>query len=139
MAVHKSLLRPAAAVLATAIIFMARPSIQDISVSVTNELPDKLLLVHCRSKDDDLEARAVAPAGGSFEWSFEPSWLGGTLFWCSLAVEDKRLSFVAYDQGDLYTEYWYVHEDGVYGQNRHANTTFYEAPWRRVSSRQLFG
>ncbi|CAI0427451.1 unnamed protein product [Linum tenue] len=115
-------------------IFMARPSIQD-SVYVTNKLRDKMLMVHCRSKDDDLGAHGLA-VGESFEWSFDPSWLGETLFWCSLAVEDKCLSFVAYYEGDMYTEYWYVHDDGVYGQTRHANATFYEAPWRRVSPRQ---
>ncbi|CAI0542444.1 unnamed protein product [Linum tenue] len=112
---------------------MAQPSIQELTVHVANKLSNKILIVHCRSKDDDLGA-LVVEIGAEMSWRFEG--LGETLFWCSLAVEDKRLSFVAYYEGDMYTEYWYVHDDGVYGQTRHANATFYEAPWRRVSPRQ---
>ncbi|CAI0394851.1 unnamed protein product [Linum tenue] len=111
---------------------MARPSIQR-SVRITNRLSSKILIVHCASKDDDLGAHAVA-IGATFEWSFEPKpvW-GGTLFWCHLATEDKRLSFVAYEQGKLNRySYWVVHDDGVYGEQVAITTELLVRPWRRI-------
>ncbi|CAI0394853.1 unnamed protein product [Linum tenue] len=56
---------------------------------------------------------------------------GGTLFWCNLAVEDKRLSFVAYDQSTFNRySYWVVHDNGLYGQV--ASTERFIRVWRRI-------
>ncbi|CAI0394813.1 unnamed protein product [Linum tenue] len=74
-------------------IIMARPSVQ-VSVYITNLLTKKILIVHCRSKDDDLGAHALA-VGSNIHWSFGPSFVGRTLFWCKLVVQDRRISFVA--------------------------------------------
>ncbi|CAL1414926.1 unnamed protein product [Linum trigynum] len=101
-------------VLATIMVIMARPSVQD-TVSITNLLSDKILIVHCRSKDDDLGDHGVA-IGDSFSWSFEPNVFGGTLFWCNLAVEDKRISFKAYEEYEETFGKWFVHDDGLYGK-----------------------
>ncbi|CAI0542438.1 unnamed protein product [Linum tenue] len=118
---------------------MPRPSLQH-TVHVANKLRDKTLIVHCRSKDDNLEAHAVG-LGESFQWSFEPNALGGTLFWCDLAVQDKRLTFAAFeqiglDQSGPYTGHWYVRGDGVYGKDKSADDVFFKAAWRRVWPRR---
>ncbi|CAI0394850.1 unnamed protein product [Linum tenue] len=89
------------------------------TVQVINQLSSKVLIVHCASKDDDLGAHAVE-INVAFQWSFNTIQVGGaTLFWCNVAVEDKRLSFVAYDQGlknSFNYPYWLVRDDGRYGQ-----------------------
>ncbi|CAI0394855.1 unnamed protein product [Linum tenue] len=131
MAVHKKLL--AAIVLATIIIVTApRPSCQE-TIQVINQLSSNILIVHCASDDDDLDAHAVA-INATCAWSFRPIHIGGaTLFWCRLAVEDKRLSFVAYDQARrLASNYpdWLVRDDGLHGQRG----TFREfiKTWNRI-------
>ncbi|CAL1358804.1 unnamed protein product [Linum trigynum] len=116
MTVHKKLLP--AVVLATAMILMAHPSIQR-TIQITNKLSSKILIVHCASEDDDLGGRLVEN-GSNYEWSFVPDAFGWTVFRCNLTVEDKRLSFVTYDEGEYHKElnfnYWVVHDDGVYGK-----------------------
>ncbi|CAI0394837.1 unnamed protein product [Linum tenue] len=110
------------------IIIMARPSVQ-VTVNITNQLTQKILIVHCRSKDDDLGAHAVA-VGESIHWSFRDNFFGGTHFWCKLAVEDKRISFAAYEAYfEIFTK-WVVCDDGVYGQPD-GHPSFLEAGWRR--------
>ncbi|CAI0427464.1 unnamed protein product [Linum tenue] len=121
------------------VIIMARPSIQH-KIHLTNMLRDKILIVHCQSKDNDFEARTL-PVGESVQWSFEPNLFGGTLFWCKLAVEDKRLTFTAYEQSGLkqsgsYTGHWYVGGDGVYGKGKYTNDVIFKASWRRVWPRR---
>ncbi|CAI0396693.1 unnamed protein product [Linum tenue] len=100
-----SKLRPAMVVVAAALMIAAaaRPTVQMFqprSVSVVNMLSDRKLIVHCRSKDDDLGAHVVE-VGSELRWVFVP--LDATLFWCKLAVEDRRHSFDAYDglKGDI--------------------------------------
>ncbi|CAI0394821.1 unnamed protein product [Linum tenue] len=108
-------------------IIVARPTVQ-ATVYITNHLTKKILIVHCRSKDDDLGVHAVA-VGATIHWSFGQNLFGGTLFWCKLAVEDKRIIFVAYDQGvDDVKGDWYVRDEGVYGIH---NLTFLRAAWTR--------
>ncbi|CAI0394808.1 unnamed protein product [Linum tenue] len=97
------------------------------SVTITNHLTQKVLIVHCRSKDNDLGAHAV-DVGATIHWSFGPNLFGGTLFWCKLAVQDKRISFVAYEQGVENRGIWFVHDDGVYGTH---TTVFLKAAWTR--------
>ncbi|CAN1779586.1 Self-incompatibility protein S1 [Linum perenne] len=66
------------------------------SVHVINQLPNNhILIVHCKSKDDDLKARLI-PVGSEMSWSFTPDIRDITLFWFDLAVQDKRLTFVAF-------------------------------------------
>ncbi|CAL1414928.1 unnamed protein product [Linum trigynum] len=134
---HNTLL--AAAVLTTMVIIMARPSIQH-TVHLTNMLRHKILIVHCQSKDNDFDARAL-PVGESIQWSFEPNLFGGTLFWCKLAVEDKRLTFTAYEQSGFeqngaYTGHWYVGGNGVYRKGKYTNDVVFKAAWRRVWPRR---
>ncbi|CAI0394845.1 unnamed protein product [Linum tenue] len=125
---NKALL--SAVALATIILMvMARPSVQ-ASVYITNQLTKKVLIVHCRSKDGDLGAHAVAN-GSTIHWSFGPNLFGGTLFWCKLAVQNKRISFVAYDDDNVNTvSDWIVLDDGVYGRP-YQRPTFLMAAWTR--------
>ncbi|CAI0427456.1 unnamed protein product [Linum tenue] len=110
---------------------MAHPSLQR-TIHVVNTLAEKILIVHCRSKDDDLGGHAVA-VNESVSWSFEPNLFWGTHFWCNLAVEDKRISLVAYDEESEYkTDYWFVCDDGVYGRDRVTGVRTYKAAWKRV-------
>ncbi|CAI0427466.1 unnamed protein product [Linum tenue] len=125
-----SVYKTAVAVLVTIVmIVMTRPAIQD-NFSVTNMLRDKILMVHCRSKDDDLDAHAVA-VDDSIGWSFGPSFSGETLFWCRLAVEDKRLTFTAYNESERNIRLWYVRDDGVYGWNKQNPKVAWKSVWPR--------
>ncbi|CAN1278307.1 S-protein homolog 21 [Linum perenne] len=83
---------------------------------VANNLSSKLILiVHCHSGDDDLKAHTVA-YGSEYSWNFGMNIWGSTLFWCNLAVQDKRLSFVAVKvDRDGFPARWVVRDDGVYG------------------------
>ncbi|CAN1190427.1 S-protein homolog 28 [Linum perenne] len=90
------------------------PSIQYFErVSITNNLTGLALIAHCHSKDDDLGAHVVS-VGSDLSWSFDMS--GKTLFACHLAVQDKRIHFVAYkDMGRFRdTCHWKVDEVGVH-------------------------
>ncbi|CAI0394840.1 unnamed protein product [Linum tenue] len=107
---------------------MARPSAQ-ASVYITNHLYKRVLIVHCRSKDDDLGAHAVA-VGATIHWRFGPNMFGRTLFWCKLAVEDKRIHFVAYEKRIRSYGNWFVCDDGVYGTPNH-RPAFLKAAWKR--------
>ncbi|CAI0396662.1 unnamed protein product [Linum tenue] len=106
-----------AVVFAALMILQARPSIQHRIVSVENELRGRKVIVHCRSKDDDIGANIV-DVGSRFEWGFEPNTFGKTLYWCRLAVRDRRLSFDAYDGKTDHLRghdvRWLVREDGVH-------------------------
>ncbi|CAN1142985.1 S-protein homolog 6 [Linum perenne] len=90
---------------------------QRTTVQVTNELTRNLaLIVHCKSGDDDLEAHLL-PVGSNYSWSFVVNYLSTTLYWCNLAVEDKRLEFTAFEITDIHHSYfldWVVKDDGVY-------------------------
>ncbi|CAN0927755.1 Self-incompatibility protein S1 [Linum grandiflorum] len=71
----------------------------------------------CRSADNDIGAQLV-PAGKEMRWDFGMMWFGATHFWCRVAVQDKRLSFIAYDQNRdrIYSDcvYGMVMDDGVH-------------------------
>ncbi|CAN0927756.1 S-protein homolog 29 [Linum grandiflorum] len=95
------------------------------TVHVTNNLTSSnlVLIVHCRSGDDNIHAHAV-PFGAEIEWSFSIDFTS-TLFWCNLAVQDKRIHFDAYDDeldhGRSFALYWVANDDGVrkfYSNNR---------------------
>ncbi|CAI0396667.1 unnamed protein product [Linum tenue] len=118
---------------------MADPSSQQdrTKVDLKNALSGKKLIAHCRSKDDDLGAQLVEE-GTSFHWSFKTLLLGTTLYWCNLAVEDRRLSFTAYDEDDDeirgYTVRWVVRDDGAHLVLRsdHEEEPIARQKWRRI-------
>ncbi|CAI0413164.1 unnamed protein product [Linum tenue] len=77
-----------------------------ITIDVKNELCSLKVIAHCQSKDDDLRAQ-VLDTGSALSWNFTARYgVGATVFWCNLAVRDKRLSFTAFnadnDKNDIY-------------------------------------
>ncbi|CAL1363748.1 unnamed protein product [Linum trigynum] len=108
-------MRVAAVVAALVIILAPHPLIQSYTEYVHNELSGKKLIVHCRSEDDDIGAQMV-DVGSDLHWDF----YGGdrTLFWCKVAVEDRRLSFDAYTNSDgsicCRDIHWSVRDDGLH-------------------------
>ncbi|CAL1363740.1 unnamed protein product [Linum trigynum] len=102
-------------------------------VDVKNELSQKILIAHCGSKDDDLEAHVVL-VGSSLRWRFGS--VRDTLYWCNMAVEDRRLSFTAYDGNDVHISRhdvsWAVRDDGAHLLNRDGSE---EQSYRREWSR----
>ncbi|CAN0927752.1 S-protein homolog 74 [Linum grandiflorum] len=114
------------------IIITAGPSMaRDMTVGVKNGLSSELaVIVHCQSKNDDLKAHVVQ-VGSQIQWSF--GFYFATLFWCDLALQDKRLSFNAFRAEDHHYGtpdrgkdiYWVVKNDGVY---KNDSTTLF-ASW----------
>ncbi|CAI0413420.1 unnamed protein product [Linum tenue] len=96
--------------------------IKNHHVHVSSELTGgKVLLVHCKSKDDDLGIHNLT-AGSEFTWKFKLDvWLRTTLFWCYLAPDDSHhAAFDAFDEEHYkayefqYHTYWIGKDDGVY-------------------------
>ncbi|KAG5531608.1 hypothetical protein RHGRI_026279 [Rhododendron griersonianum] len=52
------------------------------NVRILNELGTDLL-IHCKSKDDDLGSHVI-PFEGSYGWSFNPNFFLTTLFYCHM-------------------------------------------------------
>ncbi|MBA0844825.1 hypothetical protein Goarm_022543, partial [Gossypium armourianum] len=62
-------------------------------VHAVNDLSDgKILLVHCKSKDDNLGIHNLT-VGSEFSWKFKQQILGATLFWCYMAYDNFYASF----------------------------------------------
>ncbi|CAL1414913.1 unnamed protein product [Linum trigynum] len=81
---------------------------------------EKAVIVHCQSADDDLHAHAVV-ADSSYGWDFQTCFGAGTVFWCRLAFQDKRLGFTAFNIGDDYDRFvsdYDVYDDGVFGTSQ---------------------
>ncbi|KAL4291145.1 hypothetical protein GQ457_14G019130 [Hibiscus cannabinus] len=67
-------------------------------VLIYNDLaPETDLVVHCKSKDDDLGIRHIT-YGNDFEFHFRPSFSGNTLFFCSMQWNGTTYMF------DIYSE-----------------------------------
>ncbi|CAN0927753.1 hypothetical protein LINGRAHAP2_LOCUS36074 [Linum grandiflorum] len=117
------------------IIITAGPSMGDTRVGVTNDLSSKLaVIVHCQSKNDDLKAHVVQ-FGSQIHWSFRCYW--ATLFWCDLALQDKRLHFIAFHSAAHHfgssdharDTYWVVKDDGVHRNDTTDSREIRFAPW----------
>ena len=51
-------------------------------VTILNKMNGLAMLVHCKSKDDDLGEHQIGP-GGNFNWSFRENFWQTTLYWCN--------------------------------------------------------
>ncbi|CAN1142998.1 hypothetical protein LINPERPRIM_LOCUS26307 [Linum perenne] len=80
-------------------------------IHIKNEL-SMMLILHCQSGDDDLHAQVI-PVGSEFTWSY--MFMEATLFWCDLAVQDKRVHINVVDGKKYYPVFWVVKDDGIYG------------------------
>ncbi|CAN1143003.1 hypothetical protein LINPERPRIM_LOCUS26309 [Linum perenne] len=94
------------------------------TMHIINELTSLDLIVHCRSKDDDLGAKVVH-VKSEFNWSF--TGYGTTLFRCNVAVQDKRTHFVAFDGRGYCPFHWVVDDNGVHANETGCQPTYY--PW----------
>ncbi|CAI0394881.1 unnamed protein product [Linum tenue] len=130
--IHKALL---AAVLLAAGYYDTAEGWEKVTIQVTNKLSSgRMLIVHCKSKDDDLGGRAIA-AGANTSLIFGQNVFRGTLFWCSAAQEDKRLSFVAFEQNDRskYVRVFDVSDDGVDGVDVLGGNRLHICGWKIAS------
>ncbi|CAN0924578.1 S-protein homolog 5 [Linum grandiflorum] len=78
-----------------------------------------MLMVHCKSKDDDLGPHFV-PANNEYEFRFKPGVFKQTLFWCHVAAPNNRkATFDVFNNKLIKNEirnnlYWKLKDDGVY-------------------------
>ncbi|GMJ01294.1 S-protein homologue 1 [Hibiscus trionum] len=86
---------------------------------------NKILLVHCKSHDDDLGIHNLT-AGNEFQWKFKPNIFGKTLFWCLMdSVFDRvhAVFNVFWDNENLFYRcdwdscFWIAKDDGIYLKN----------------------
>lgn len=93
-------------------------------VSVVNGLSNNSeLLVHCKSKDNDLGIHNLWP-GTNFNWSFRENFFQRTLFWCYARKDDVHSSFKVFWQDALLFYkclwkncIWVAKDDGIYIKN----------------------
>lgn len=89
-------------------------------VKIVNNLNNKFLYFHCKSRDDDLGLRNLQP-NIYWEFSFHRIILGSLLYFCNFWYDNFHIFFDAFRQdehfqkecsGDHYI--WIVQEDGLY-------------------------
>lgn len=105
-----------------------------VTVDIMNGLPPNSppLLVHCKSKDDDLGNQTLT-RWKTFFWRFKPAVFGTTLFWCNLWWGSKQVKFEVYNENlgegqclvghkeahdpnykDINMCHWQARADGIY-------------------------
>lgn len=94
-------------------------------IHVANRLSGtQQLLVHCKSKENDLGIHNVT-VNGEFAWTLKENFWGTTLFWCFTSTGQKHLSFNVFwpekrhtwlrDRcGDIKQCTWIAQDDGIY-------------------------
>ncbi|GMJ01295.1 S-protein homologue 1 [Hibiscus trionum] len=98
---------------------------------------NKILFVHCKSRDDDLGIHNLT-VGNEFQWKFKPTIFGKTLFWCFMASDSDHVhaSFnVFWDDQDLFYRcnwkncFWIGKDDGIYLKNIPENYDEFKHKW----------
>ncbi|KAG4135374.1 hypothetical protein ERO13_D08G211375v2, partial [Gossypium hirsutum] len=90
-------------------------------VHTVNDLSDgKILLVHCKSKDDNLGIHNLT-VGSEFSWKFKQQILGATLFWCYMAYDNFYASFDVFWVTEVFLHkcnyhdcIWIARDDEIY-------------------------
>ena len=95
-------------------------------VHVVNNMGNQMMLmVHCKSRDNDLGERNLSP-GAEFQWKFKMNFFEKTLFWCYWRPEkgNRHANFdVFWKDDDLFYKcnykncYWIAKDDGIYLKN----------------------
>ncbi|KAB2071174.1 hypothetical protein ES319_A08G204800v1, partial [Gossypium barbadense] len=93
-------------------------------VHVVNGLSNgKILLVYCKSKDDDLGIHNLT-ADTEFIWKFKLNFFGGTLFWCYMAHDNFHAAFDAFRENNGFFQecnygdcIWTAKDDRIYLRN----------------------
>ncbi|KAL3745969.1 hypothetical protein ACJRO7_014983 [Eucalyptus globulus] len=89
-------------------------------VRVQNDLGEVTLMVHCRSKDDDVGVHYLSN-GNYTTWPFGDS-LIRTIFWCTIKWNGEKEDFTVYDSLRDRVRcwlkcWWSVRPDGAYSFN----------------------
>ncbi|CAF2078312.1 hypothetical protein Bca4012_090522 [Brassica carinata] len=107
------------------------------TVVIINDLEGSLpLRYHCKSKDDDLGDRTMAPRGSWF-FEFKPSIFGNTKFYCSFSWENELhyLDIYKQDRDRLFAEFgcrrceWKIHKNGACKLNKDNGMFDVCLPW----------
>ncbi|KAK8614897.1 hypothetical protein V6N13_068686 [Hibiscus sabdariffa] len=108
-------------------------------VHVVNGLSNnKILLVHCKSADDDLGERHLT-VGSESQWHFKQNIIGSTLFWCYVASESDHIFAkfnVFWEDRDLFYRcngdncIWIAKDDGIYLKNIPDNIDEFKHHWQ---------
>ncbi|CAA0825339.1 Plant self-incompatibility protein S1 family [Striga hermonthica] len=91
----------------------------NVTVQVTNMLSvNGPLLLHCRSKDDDLGIKTIGQ-NQKFRWTFCTNIWHTTKFWCTFQFGQKNRVIVAYEETvkEFCKDnqcYWSARDDGIY-------------------------
>lgn len=97
------------------------------TVEITNEMQGLTLLLHCKSKDDDL-GKQILKQGQNFSWKFRENLWQNTLYWCYMTNGQNHVSlevfwpesasnpYLAYRCSDNVC-YWSARNDGIYIYN----------------------
>ncbi|KAG4188908.1 hypothetical protein ERO13_A08G193701v2 [Gossypium hirsutum] len=93
-------------------------------VHVVNGLSNgKILLVYCKSKDDDLGIHNHT-ADTEFIWKFKLNFFGGTLFWWYMAHDNFHAAFDAFRENNGFFQecnygdcIWTAKDDRIYLRN----------------------
>ncbi|TYH07347.1 hypothetical protein ES288_A08G226600v1 [Gossypium darwinii] len=105
-------------------------------VHVVNYMSNrKTLLVHCKSKDDDLGIHNLS-VGVEFSWKFRPRIFGETLFWCYMAYDNLHATFEVFrddpyifakcDYGDCD---WIARDNGIFLKDISSNQDEIRYDW----------
>ncbi|XP_022954425.1 S-protein homolog 74-like [Cucurbita moschata] len=90
-------------------------------VDIVNDLKDSTLVVHCKSKDDDL-GEHVIKAGDKYFWKFHENVLQTTLYWCNFSSKRGQASGQVFwpekshwlsDRCNRNTCIWVAKDDGI--------------------------
>lgn len=101
--------------------FAARP-LSPWEVAILNNMKDSTLIVHCKSKDDNL-GEHVVNVGGKYYWMFKENLWQTTLFWCNFSSKYGKTSGEVFwpekrswlsNRCDHNTCIWAAQESGIY-------------------------
>ncbi|KAL4383584.1 hypothetical protein GQ457_15G024770 [Hibiscus cannabinus] len=112
------------------------------NVHVVNGLSNnKILLVHCKSKDDDLGEHHLS-VGSETQWHFKLNLIKSTLFFCYMASESDHVHVsldVFWDDQKLFYKcnrencIWIAKDDGIYLKNIPDNIDEFMHGWETGS------
>lgn len=110
-------------------------------IHVVNGLTNaQTLLVHCKSKDNDLGEHDLN-GGTEYNWTFRVNFWDTTLFWCYLQKPDgKSSSFEAFwvEKSTIWLVYkcsgnnciWIAKDDGIYLKDNEAQKDILLHEWK---------
>ncbi|KAL4012672.1 hypothetical protein IC575_029782 [Cucumis melo] len=102
-------------------------------VTITNNIADSNLVVHCKSKDNDL-GKQVIKQGGKYSWTFKENLWSTTLFWCNFKSKYGEVSGEVFwpENGSRLTDQcvknncvWFVQVGGVFLYSHHPSKVYH--------------